>query len=57
MGHLHKGPEQPLTARAFRLVNLTRVGSYAVQPAWADGHNTGLYTFEYLRRLGLEGGG
>ena len=27
------------------------VGGYAFQPTWGDGHNTGLYPFEYLRRI------
>jgi DUF971 family protein len=25
------------------------IGSYALQFCWSDGHQTGLYTFEYLR--------
>lgn len=31
------------------------VGGYAIQFDFSDGHNTGLYTFDYLRQLG-EGG-
>lgn len=27
------------------------VGNYALQFIWGDGHNTGIYTYEYLRRL------
>jgi DUF971 family protein len=27
------------------------VGGYAIQFDFSDGHNTGLYTFEYLRSL------
>ncbi len=27
------------------------VGNYALQFIWKDGHRTGIYTFEYLRRL------
>lgn len=30
------------------------VGGYAFQPTWEDGHNTGLYTFPLLRRLGSD---
>jgi DUF971 family protein len=30
------------------------VGNYAVQPTFTDGHNTGLYTWDYLYRLGKE---
>jgi DUF971 family protein len=51
MGRLYKNPERPLTAAAFQLIRLNRVGGYAVQPVWADGHNTGIYSFDYLRRV------
>ena len=27
------------------------VGRYALQFVWSDGHDSGIYTFEYLRRL------
>jgi DUF971 family protein len=27
------------------------VGRYALQFVWSDGHSTGIYTFEYLRRI------
>jgi DUF971 family protein len=30
------------------------VGRYALQFMWSDGHSTGIYPFEYLRRLGDE---
>ncbi len=51
MGHLHKGPEIPLTPQSFQLRQLVPIGTYAVQPVWADGHNTGIYSFDYLRRV------
>jgi DUF971 family protein len=51
MGNLYKNPERPLTAQAFVLVKFMVVGGYAIQPVWADGHNTGLYPFEYLHAL------
>ena len=31
---------------------LDPVGSYAVQPAFSDGHATGIYSWEYLYHLG-----
>jgi len=31
---------------------LNLVGRYAINIAWSDGHNTGLYGFEYLRKHG-----
>ena len=26
------------------------VGRYGISPEWADGHDTGIYTFQFLRR-------
>ena len=51
MGNLYKNSSQPLTAQAFELVKFFRVGGYAIQPVWADGHNTGIYSFNYLRQV------
>ncbi len=51
LGHLHKGPAQTLLPSAFQLAGMNRIGGYAVQLIWADGHSTGLYSFEYLERL------
>lgn len=51
MGNVYRGPDRPLTAEAFRLLRIVNVGGYAVQPVWGDGHNTGIYPFEYLRKL------
>ena len=51
MGNLHKGPEQSLSGKSFVLQQLVSVGGYAIQPFWADGHATGLYTYDYLRRI------
>ena len=51
MGNLHKGPEQALSPRAFELQRLGSVGGYALQPVWGDGHATGLYSYDYLRKL------
>ena len=52
MGNLYKNPEKPLTPAAFRLVRIMNVGGYAVQPVWGDGHSTGLFSYEYLKRVG-----
>jgi DUF971 family protein len=34
-----------------KLSSINLVGNYALNPHWADGHETGIYTFEYLRSL------
>jgi len=51
LGNIYKNPEKPYAANAFQLVKLGSVGGYAIQPIWADGHNTGIFSFEYLRRV------
>jgi DUF971 family protein len=33
------------------LADMREVGRYAVQPVWADGHETGYFTFVQLRSL------
>jgi len=36
---------------SFELAGFEIVGGYAIQPRWRDGHGTGIYSFQYLRRL------
>jgi DUF971 family protein len=40
--------------RHVRIVSLEPVGNYAVRIGFDDGHDTGLYSWEYLHRLGRE---
>lgn len=51
MGNLYMNPETPLSEKSFQLVRIDRVGGYAIQPVWADGHSSGIYAFDYLLRL------
>lgn len=44
---LHPGEDE--------LADITLVGMYGMGARWADGHSTGIYTFEHLRRLGEDG--
>lgn len=42
----------PATIRPdLTLAGMEQVGGYAVRLAWSDGHSSGLYTWETLRRL------
>jgi DUF971 family protein len=34
------------------IVSVEPVGSYAIQPQFSDGHNTGIYSWDYLYELG-----
>ncbi len=54
LGNVYKNPPQPLPPKAFELIRFITVGGYAIQPVWADGHATGIYSFEYLRRVANE---
>lgn len=52
MGNVYRAPEKPFAPNSFTLLRLDPVGGYGVQPVWADGHATGIYTWDYLHRLG-----
>jgi len=47
-------PDVSYTGASFELVGWQIVGGYALQPRWVDGHSTGLYSSQYLRRLTAE---
>jgi DUF971 family protein len=51
MGNLYKNPDRPLPPQAFQLMRITNVGGYGVQPLWRDGHSSGIFSFEYLKRV------
>lgn len=38
--------------RDVEILSLEPSGGYAVQPVFSDGHNTGIYTWDYLYWLG-----
>jgi DUF971 family protein len=49
------GPGQEVLQTGKREIEITAlepVGGYAVQPMFSDGHNTGLYSWDYLYWLG-----
>jgi DUF971 family protein len=50
LGHVTK-PSVTYTDASFRLRSHHLVGGYAWQPTWEDGHTTGIFSFEFLRRL------
>lgn len=51
MGRVLK-PKVIHTPRSFQALKMAQVGGYALQLTWADGHSSGIYTFDLLRRLG-----
>ena len=51
MGNVYKGPVIPLRPASFQLRRISNIGGYAIQPVWADGHASGIYSFDYLKRV------
>lgn len=43
--------QKEMISENIRTVDFTPVGLYAVKFRWNDGHQTGIYSFEYLRRI------
>ena len=50
LGHVVR-PNVVYSEGSFELKAFNVIGGYALQPRWADGHDTGLYSFAYLKRL------
>ena len=51
------GPGQEVLQTGKRevgIVDIAAVGHYAVQPTFSDGHDSGIFTWEYLYFLGKE---
>ena len=46
-------PVQQIGPRGFELLRFEAVGGYALQLFWADGHSTGIYSYDDLHRLAL----
>ena len=56
-GKTYRAPERPYGAGAFAVARVLPVGGYAIQIVWGDGHNTGLYTWEWIKRVAAAGTG
>ena len=51
------GPGQEILQTGKREVNVVElepIGNYAVKPVFSDGHESGLFTWDYLYQLGAE---
>ena len=36
---------------ALKMMHIEEAGNYAIRIAWSDGHNTGIYSFDHLRKI------
>jgi DUF971 family protein len=53
-GHGGDRPPPPVKKRKVSVLGAEPVGRYALRIRFDDGHDTGLYTWPYLRQLGDE---
>ena len=51
MGTTYSFGMQIMKPGKYDLVSIQTVGNYAIQADWKDGHNTGLYSWDILRRI------
>lgn len=53
LGQKHGG-HGPKDFSGVQVVGWEQVGNYALRFDFSDGHRTGLYSFDYLRKLGAQ---
>jgi DUF971 family protein len=41
----------PMYKPAIKMLDVEPVGNYAIRIRWNDGHDTGIYSFDHLRRI------
>ena len=43
--------EKLIGARQTRITAIEPIGNYAIRIQWSDGHGSGIYSFEHLRKI------
>jgi DUF971 family protein len=51
-GHGHGQEVLQTGKKDVEIVSIEPVGNYAIKPVFSDGHDTGLYSWDYLYELG-----
>ena len=51
LGNMYKGPDPILNDNSFIITGVQPVGYYGLRPFWKDGHSTGIFTAELLKKL------
>ncbi|MGB2090526.1 MAG: DUF971 domain-containing protein [Akkermansiaceae bacterium] len=44
-------PSVSHSEKSFQALRMQQVGGYALQITWADGHSTGIYSYDLLRKF------
>jgi len=53
-GHFGEGGELPIGKESVRIAQIEKSGNYAIRLHFDDGHDSGIYTWEYLWQLARE---
>lgn len=54
VGHGSEGGQLPVGKEAVTITEIKPIGNYAIAPVFNDGHDSGIYTWELLYKLGAE---
>jgi len=52
-GNVYKGPQTKKMKSTYKLVNIIKVGHYAIRPTWGDNHSDGIFTLDLLRGIDI----
>ena len=50
-GHSSRNKKTPLNKNTVSIKQIERVGNYAIRIIFDDGHDTGIYSWSYLRKI------
>ncbi|MHB1678562.1 MAG: gamma-butyrobetaine hydroxylase family protein [Sulfuriferula sp.] len=53
-GHGHGQEVLQVGKQDVHITGIEPVGNYAIQPTFSDGHDTGIYSWDYLYEIGKE---
>lgn len=53
-GHGGQGGELPTGKQQVAIIKIDKAGNYALQFTYSDGHDSGIYTWTYLKQLAVE---
>lgn len=54
VGHGGEGGQLPVGKENVSITDIKPVGNYAIIPVFSDGHDSGIYTWDLLYKLGTE---
>ena len=50
-GTVYKGATPTLKDTSYQVAGIQPVGYYAIRPFWKDEHSTGIYSYDFLKKL------